>query len=68
MISWSFILPVREADGFLGQVARGDFGATIDVPNRDEFGALAAHMNADDAGELRQLYEDQRQAAEQLRA
>ena len=41
VISWSFILPVREAEGFLGQVAKGDFGASIDVPNRDEFGALA---------------------------
>ena len=67
VISWSFILPVREADRFLGQVAKGNFGATIDVPNRDEFGALAAHMNQMSRA-LRQLYEDQRQAAQQLRA
>jgi len=45
VISWSFILPVQEAQGFLGQVAQGDFSTTINVPNRDEFGALAAHMN-----------------------
>src|SRR5439155_1221296 len=45
VISWSFILPVREAHGFLSEVAQGRFGGTIVVPNRDEFGALAEHMN-----------------------
>ena len=48
VISWSFILPVREAEGFLGQVAKGDFSASIDVPNRDEFGALAAPDERDE--------------------
>ena len=66
VISWSFILPVREAEGFLAQVAKGDFGASIDVPNHDEFGALAARMNAM-SRELHQLNEDQRRAAQQLR-
>jgi signal transduction histidine kinase len=66
VISWSFILPVREAEGFLAQVAKGDFSASIDVPNRDEFGALAARMNAM-SRELHQLNEDQRRAAQQLR-
>jgi signal transduction histidine kinase len=59
VISWSFILPVREAEDFLGQVAKGNFGATIDVPNRDEFGTLAGRMNQM-SRELHQLYEDQR--------
>src|SRR3546814_16128042 len=27
--SWSFILPVRAAEGFLGQIAKGNFSATI---------------------------------------
>ncbi|HEY7252303.1 MAG TPA: ATP-binding protein [Methylomirabilota bacterium] len=67
VISWSFILPVREAEGFLGQVAKGDFSASIDVPNRDEFGALARQMNQM-SRELHQLYDDQRRAALQLRA
>jgi signal transduction histidine kinase len=66
VISWSFILPVREAEGFLGRVAKGDFGASIDVPNRDEFGALARQMN-EMSRELHQLYEEQRRAAHQLR-
>jgi len=65
VISWSFILPVQEAQGFLGQVATGDFSSTINVPNRDEFGALAARMNQM-SRELHRLYTDQRQAAQQL--
>jgi len=67
VISWSFILPVREAETFLGQVAKGDFSASIDVPNRDEFGALARRMN-EMSRELHQLYDDQRRASQQLRA
>src|SRR5499427_7828585 len=63
--SWSFILPVQEAQEFLGQVAQGDFSTTINVPNRDEFGALAARMNQM-SRELHRLYTDQRQAAQQL--
>ena len=65
VISWSFILPVREAEGFLAHVSKGDFSTSIDVPNRDEFGALAARMNAM-SRELHQLNEDQRRAAQQL--
>ena len=63
--SWSFIIPVREAQGFLGRLSKGDFGTKVIVPNRDEFGALAARMN-DMSAELRRLYEDQREAAHQL--
>jgi CHASE3 domain sensor protein len=32
VISWSFILPVREAQVFLGDVAAGNFGRKISVP------------------------------------
>jgi signal transduction histidine kinase len=67
VISWSLILPVREVDGFLAAVSKGEFGGTISVPNRDEFGALAAHMNRMSAA-LHQLDQDQRQTAHQLRA
>jgi signal transduction histidine kinase len=65
VISWSFILPVQEAQGFLGQVAKGDFSTVIDVPNRDEFGTLATRMNQM-SQELHRLYTDQRQASQQL--
>src|SRR5215510_7767970 len=66
IISWSFILPVREAHGFLSDVAEGRFGGTIVVPNRDEFGALAERMNWM-SRELHRLDEEQRVAAETLR-
>src|SRR6266480_3692769 len=65
VISWSFILPVQEAHGFLSEVAKGRFGGTIVVPNRDEFGALAERMNGM-SRELRRLDEEQRVAAEAL--
>ena len=67
VISWSFILPVRAADEFLGRVATGEFGRSIEVPNRDEFGELAARINHM-SGELHRLYDDQQRAAHQLRA
>jgi signal transduction histidine kinase len=66
VISWSFILAVREADAFLSRVATGDFSTTIDVPNRDEFGVLATHMNQM-SHQLHRLSEEQRQATQQLR-
>ena len=62
VISWSFILPVQKAHGFLSEVAKGNFAATIDVPNRDEFGALAAHMNHM-SQELQRLNEQLQQAS-----
>ncbi|HVO94653.1 MAG TPA: ATP-binding protein [Terriglobales bacterium] len=65
VISWSFILPVQKAHGFLSEIAKGNFAATIDVPNRDEFGALAAHMNHM-SQELHRLYESQHQASRDL--
>jgi signal transduction histidine kinase len=67
VISWSFILPVQEAHGFLSQVAKGNFATTIKVPNRDEFGALADHMNHM-SEELHRLYEIQHRAARQLQS
>src|SRR5262249_38440823 len=63
--SWSFILPVRQAQSFLARVAKGDFSTTVTVDNRDEFGGLAAQMNKMSA-ELHRLYEEQRTVARQL--
>ena len=67
VISWSFILPVREAHGFLDEVAAGRFGGSITVPNRDEFGVLAEQMNHMSA-ELARFDEEQRHAARELGA
>jgi signal transduction histidine kinase len=66
VISWSFIVPVRAAEGFLGRVSAGDLGARIAVRNRDEFGALAARMNQM-SRELQRLVDEQREAATELR-
>jgi signal transduction histidine kinase len=65
VISWSFILPVREALGFLDKVAAGSFGGRISVPNRDEFGALAERMNHM-SQELQRFDTEQRRAAAEL--
>jgi signal transduction histidine kinase len=65
VISWSFILPVREAHGFVTEIAKGNFQATIKVPNRDEFGDLADRMNQM-GQELHSLYENQSKAAQEL--
>jgi signal transduction histidine kinase len=67
VISWSFILPVRRADEFLAQVAAGNFGVTVRIPNRDEFGTLAENMNRM-SRELQRLDEQQRAAAAELRS
>ena len=65
VISWSFILPVREAQGFLDKVAAGNFNARISVPNRDEFGTLAERMNHMSAA-LHRFDVEQRRAASEL--
>jgi len=65
IISWSLILPVREADAFLGRVAKGEFNASISIPNRDEFGALAANMNQM-SRDLHRLYEQVGEQAAEL--
>jgi signal transduction histidine kinase len=65
VISWSFILPVREAQDFLAKVAAGRFGGHIRVPNRDEFGMLADRMNHM-SQELHRFDTEQRRAATEL--
>jgi signal transduction histidine kinase len=66
VISWSFIVPVRAAEGFLGRVSAGDLTARIAVRNRDEFGGLADRMN-EMSRELGRLADEQREAAAALR-
>jgi len=67
VISWAFILPVRAADAFLSDVAAGKFAGVVEVPNRDEFGALATRLN-ETARELARLDAEQRFTADTLRA
>ncbi len=65
VISWSFILPVRQAEAFLGDVAAGNFGRNLAVINRDEFGALADRMNHM-SQELHRFDQAQHRAAAEL--
>ena len=44
-ISWSLVGPINEIDARLSRIAEGDFTQRVAVPNRDEFGALAANVN-----------------------
>lgn len=67
VISWSVILPMREADVFLSRVAKGKFDASVRIQNRDEFGALAAAMNRM-SQDLNRLYQEQESAALKLRS
>src|SRR3989441_396964 len=44
-ISWSVIRPVQRMDERLKQITAGEFSGRVEVPNRDELGALAANLN-----------------------
>ena len=54
-ISRAVIDPLRIIHHGLNRIAAGDFTRHIEVPNRDELGALAAHVNST-REELQQLY------------
>ncbi len=45
LISRSLVGPIRKMDSRLAAIASGDFSGHVDVPNRDELGALAANLN-----------------------
>jgi len=61
VISWSLIAPVQRMNARLEEIAAGDFAGRVEIPNRDELGALAANLNRMSA-ELGRLY-DQIEAA-----
>ncbi len=58
-ISWSLIGPVQRMDVRFRELASGDFSHRVEVPNRDELGALAANLNRmnDELGRLYQQLE-----------
>src|SRR5213594_280511 len=58
-ISWSLIGAVRHMDERLQQIASGDFARRVEIPNRDELGALAANLNrmSEELGRLYQQLE-----------
>ena len=45
LLSRSLVGPIRKMDTRLAAIASGDFSGHVDVPNRDELGALAANLN-----------------------
>jgi signal transduction histidine kinase len=45
VLSWSVIGPIQRIDTRLAAIASGDFSGHVDVPNRDELGALSANVN-----------------------
>ncbi len=55
VLSWSVVAPLRRTQERLSEIASGDFSRHVDVPNRDEIGALAADVNRMN-DELRRLY------------
>jgi signal transduction histidine kinase len=56
-LSWSLIGPIRRVSARLAAIASGDFSGHVDVPNRDELGALAANVNQMN-DELERLYQE----------
>jgi signal transduction histidine kinase len=57
LLSDSFLVPLRKTQKRLATIAAGDFVGHVDVPNRDEIGALAADVNRM-SEKLRRLYRE----------
>jgi signal transduction histidine kinase len=55
LLAASVVAPLRRTQEGLAKIAGGDFSGYVDVPNRDEIGALAADVNRTN-DELRRLY------------
>jgi signal transduction histidine kinase len=56
-LSDSFLVPLQKTQRRLATIAAGDFSDHVEVPNRDEIGALAADVNQMN-DELRRLYSE----------
>ena len=55
ILSWSLISPIQRTEARLEEISAGNFSGRLDVPNRDELGALARNVNRMN-DELRRLY------------
>ncbi len=56
LLSDSLLVPLRKTQRRLAAIAAGDFSGQLEVPNRDEIGALAADVNRM-SDELQRLYQ-----------
>jgi signal transduction histidine kinase len=57
VLSLSLIVPIQRMETRLAAIASGDFSGHVDVPNRDELGALGANVNRMN-DELGRLYKE----------
>src|ERR1051325_8142160 len=57
LLSDSVLVPLRKTQRRLAAIATGDFSGRVEVPNRDEIGALAADVNRM-SDELQRLYQE----------
>jgi signal transduction histidine kinase len=57
LLSDSVLVPLRKTQRRLAAIAAGDFAGRVEVPNRDEIGALAADVNRM-SDELQGLYRE----------
>ena len=64
-LSWAFILPVRKMERALAGITAGDLAQEVTVPNRDELGRLAQHLNVT-SERLTESFEEQRALTERL--
>jgi signal transduction histidine kinase len=65
VLAWSVVGPIQRTEERLAEIASGDFSRHIEVPNRDELGALAANLNLMN-DELGRLYEQLESQASEL--
>jgi signal transduction histidine kinase len=63
VLSWSLIGPIQRIGSRLAGIASGDFSSHVDVPNRDELGALGVNVNRMN-DELRRLYRELESASQ----
>jgi signal transduction histidine kinase len=57
ILSDSLLVPLKKTQRRLATIAAGDFSGHLEVPNRDEIGALAADVNRM-SDELQRLYQE----------
>jgi class 3 adenylate cyclase len=67
-ISNAVVGPLREIGGRLRQIAEGEFGRKVAVPNRDELGELAENVNrtSEQLGELYTELEMEKERSEEM--
>lgn len=66
MMSWSLISPIKQMEARMSEIAAGNFANRVNIPNRDELGALAGDLNkmSEELGRLYAQVEAERENAE----